>query len=116
MKKFTIYHNPRCSKSRQALEILRSHHINPTIIEYLKFPLNLEQLAALRAYFDLRDFVRANEPIFNKLNLTLEDENLVLQAMLENPILMQRPIVTGNGKAIIARPPEKALVLLDEVK
>ena len=113
MKKFTIYHNPRCSKSRQALEILQNHHIDPTIIEYLKSPLNLEQLLELRSYFDLRDFVRTNEPVFRKLNLTLEDEDKVLEVMLEDPILMQRPIITYDGRAIIARPPEKVLELME---
>lgn len=113
MKKYTIYHNPRCSKSRQALEILQNHHMNPTIIEYLKSPLNLEQLIELSSYFDLRDFVRTNESVFNKLNLTLEDKDRVLKAMLEDPILMQRPIVTYDGRAIIARPPEKVLELIE---
>lgn len=113
MKKYTIYHNPRCSKSRQALEILQNHHMNPTIIEYLKSPLNLEQLIELSSYFDLRDFVRTNESVFNKLKLTLEDKDRVLKAMLEDPILMQRPIVTYDGRAIIARPPEKVLELIE---
>jgi len=114
MKKFTIYHNPSCSKSRQVLEILQKHRINPTIIEYLNVPLNLEQLIALRSHFDLIDFIRTNEPIFKKLNLTLADENKVLEAMLKEPILMQRPIVTYNGKAIIARPSEKVLELIEQ--
>lgn len=113
MKEWVIYHNPRCSKSRQALEILKQHHLNPTIIEYLKTPLNLEQLLKLRAHFDLRDFVRTSEPIFKSLNVILEDEKALLEAMLKEPILMQRPIVTYHGKAIIARPPEKVLELIE---
>lgn len=95
------------------MEILQNHHMNPTIIEYLKSPLNLEQLIELSSYFDLRDFVRTNESVFNKLNLTLEDKDRVLKAMLEDPILMQRPIVTYDGRAIIARPPEKVLELIE---
>lgn len=87
--------------------------MNPTIIEYLKSPLNLEQLIELSSYFDLRDFVRTNESVFNKLKLTLEDKDRVLKAMLEDPILMQRPIVTYDGRAIIARPPEKVLELIE---
>src|SRR5947207_577035 len=102
MNAYIIYHNSRCSKSRQALELLQNHHINPTIVEYLKTPLSLEQLRELRAHFDLKDFVRTNEPVFKKFDLTLEDEAKVLQAMLKEPILMQRPIVTCNGRAIIA--------------
>jgi arsenate reductase len=112
MNAFIIYHNSRCSKSRQALQLLQSHHINPTVIEYLRTPLDLKQLLELRSYFDLRDFVRTNEAVFKLLELTLEDETKVLEAMLKEPILMQRPIVTYNGKAIIARPPEKVLELI----
>jgi arsenate reductase len=96
------------------LEILQSHGVNPVIIEYLKTPLNLEQIHQLRSHFDLKDFVRNSEPVFKKLNLTLADETKVLQAMVEEPILMQRPIVTCGSKTIIARPPEKVLALLSE--
>jgi arsenate reductase len=109
MKTVIIYHNPRCSKSRQALEILKSNNIDPTIVEYLKAPLILEQLRELRSFFDLKDFVRTNEPAFTQLQLSLDDEMGVLEAMINEPILMQRPIVTCSGKAIIARPPEKLL-------
>lgn len=112
MNQITVYHNPRCSKSRQALEILQSHGIKPIIIEYLKTPLNLEQITKLRSHFDLRDFVRNNEPTFKELNLTLDDENKVLQAMVDEPILMQRPIVVCGDNAIIARPPEKVLAFI----
>ena len=114
MNQVTIYHNPRCSKSRQALEILYSHGLSPVIIEYLKTPLNLEQITLLRSHFDLKDFVRDDEPVFKKLNLTLADEITVLHAMAEEPILMQRPIITYGDKAIIARPPEKVMALLSE--
>ena len=114
MNQVTLYHNPRCSKSKQALEILQSHGVSPIIIDYLKTPLSLEQIHQLRSHFDLKDFVRDGEPIFKKLNLTLSDENKVLDAMLKEPILMQRPIVTCADKAIIARPPEKVVALLFE--
>ena len=112
MNPFILYHNPRCSKSRQTLEILQSHGVTPIIIEYLKAPMNLEQITELRSHFDLKDFVRSSEPVFKERNLTLADESKVLQAMVEEPILMQRPIITFNGKAIIARPPEKLLALI----
>ena len=114
MNQFTLYHNPRCSKSRQTLEILQSHGVSPIIIEYLKKPLTIEQINELRSHFDLKDFVRNSEPVFKELNLTLADESKVLQAMVEEPILMQRPIVTCGNKTIIARPPEKVLALLSE--
>ena len=112
MNPFILYHNPRCSKSRQALEILQSHGISPVIIDYLKTPLSLEQINQLRSHFDLKDFVRDSEPVFKELKLTLADEKKVLHAMLEEPILMQRPIITCGDKAIIARPPEKVLELI----
>ena len=108
-----IFHNPKCSKSRQTLQILKNYHLNPVIIEYLKAPLTLEKLRELRANFDLKDFVRVNEPVFTQLNLTLENEAQILEMMQKKPILMQRPIVTYNGKSIIARPPEKVLELID---
>ena len=115
MKTVIIYHNPRCSKSRQALEILKSHHIEPTIVEYFKAPLNLEQLRELRSFFDLKDFVRTNEPAFTQLQLNLNDEMSVLEAMTKEPILMQRPIVTSGDKAIIARAAEKLLEWMENL-
>ena len=112
MSSWTIYHNPRCSKSRKVLEILESHGIRPVIIDYLKNPLGLAELVQLSAHFDLKDFVRDNEPIFEELKLTIDDKSKILTAMLQAPILMQRPIVTYGNEAIIARPPEKILNLL----
>jgi len=104
MHNFIIYHNPKCSKSREALIILQDHNIQPFIIEYLKNTLTLEQIKALRAHFDLKDFVRCNEPVFKDLKLSLDNEVAVLQAMVKYPILMQRPIVTCCEKAVIGRP------------
>jgi len=116
MKIFTIYHNPRCSKSREALEILQNHSIQPVVVEYLKTPLNLEALKQLQAHFELKDFVRHNEPIFKELNLSLDNESQVLEAMLKEPILMQRPIVTYDAMAVIARPPENVLMLIHKAR
>lgn len=82
------------------------------IVEYLKTPLALDALKKLSSHFNLKEFVRHNEPIFKELKLSLEDEDALLRAMVENPILMQRPIVTQGDKAIIARPPEKILSFL----
>lgn len=113
MKSFIIYHNPRCSKSREALDLLRKQGIDPTVIEYLKSPLTKQQLLELRQQFDLKDFVRTSEPAFKRLELRLEDETTVLEAMLAEPSLMQRPIVVCDGHAIIARPPEKVLALIN---
>ncbi|QDP73427.1 arsenate reductase (glutaredoxin) [Legionella israelensis] len=113
MQKITIYHNPRCSKSRKALEILQNKGLELEIVEYLKTPLSLKQLKNLRAQFDLKDFVRTNENRFKELGLSLDNEMQVLQAMVKEPILMQRPIITYEGKAVIGRPPEKVLQLLE---
>jgi len=106
MQSCIIYHHPKCSKSRQALELLKGYGINPTIIEYLNEPLNWNQLINLSSHFTLKDFVRTNETVFKQLRLNLEDKESVLRAMLQEPILMQRPIVIYDGVAIIARPPE----------
>ncbi|AMP88417.1 arsenate reductase (glutaredoxin) [Legionella pneumophila] len=113
MEKITIYHNPRCSKSRQALKILRNKGFEPMIIEYLKTPLDLEQLKILRTHLALEDLVRTNENVFKELGLSLDNEAQVLDAMVKEPILIQRPIVTFKGKSVIGRPPEKILELFD---
>ncbi len=113
MQTLTIYHNSRCSKSRETLEILQNQGLEPTIVEYLKTPLDIEQLKALRAHFSLKEFVRTNEAVFKTLGLSLDDEAGVLKAMLDEPKLMQRPIVVYKNKAAIGRPPETVLVLFE---
>lgn len=113
MHQFAIYHNPKCSKSREALTILQNHNIQPLIIEYLKNPLTLEQLKDLRGHFDLQDFVRCNEPVFKDLKLSLDNEDSVLEAMVKYSILMQRPIVTCCEKAVIGRPIENVTNLIN---
>ncbi|KTC94056.1 arsenate reductase (glutaredoxin) [Legionella erythra] len=111
METITIYHNPRCSKSRETLKLLHDKGLKPVIVEYLKQPLSLEQLRALSAHFDLNDFVRSEETIFKEWGLSLNDKEGLLIAMQKAPVLMQRPIVTYRGKATIGRPPEKVLTL-----
>ncbi|CAM2920152.1 oxidoreductase [Legionella steigerwaltii] len=113
MQEITIYHNPRCSKSRKTLELLQSKGFKPVIIEYLKTPLSLKQLNDLKNHFALQDFVRTDEYVFKELKLSLDNEMHVLDAMLKEPILMQRPIVTYKDKAVIGRPPEKVLELFE---
>ena len=113
MSQLQYYHNSRCSKSRQGLALLREHGENPEVIEYLKKPLTFKQLQVLRQHFPINDFVRTNEAIYRELKLSLNDENQVLAAMVEHPILMQRPIAVKQGKAVIGRPPEKVLDLLE---
>lgn len=89
MQEITIYHNPRCSKSRKALEILQNKGLELEIVEYLKTPLSLKQLKNLRAQFDLKDVVRTNENRFKELGLSLDNEMQVLQAMVKEPILIK---------------------------
>ncbi|QRN02584.1 arsenate reductase (glutaredoxin) [Legionella sp. MW5194] len=114
METITIYHNPRCSKSRETLKLLHDKGLKPVIVEYLKRPLSLEQLRALSTHFELKDFVRSGETIFKEWGLSLSDKEKLLSAMHKAPVLMQRPIVTYRGKAVIGRPPEKVLTLLNE--
>ena len=113
MQKITIYHNPQCSKSKKTLELLRAKGLDLVIIEYLKTPLDIEQMNTLRTNLAMKDFIRTNEKVFKELGLSLDDEAQVLQAMLKEPILMQRPIVTFKGRVIIGRPPEKILELFE---
>ena len=116
MLSIKIYHNPRCSKSRQTLKILEEKGIQPDIIDYLKNKPNKEELETVLTLLGMspRDLMRKGETIYKELNLkdnTLSDEQL-LNAMLENPILIERPIVLANGKAAIGRPPESVLDIL----
>ena len=111
-----IYHNPRCSKSRQTLQLLEENGAQPDIIEYLKNSPSKEELKSVLKLLGLspRDLMRKGESIYKELNLKnvdLSNEQLV-NAMLENPILIERPIVLANGKAAIGRPPESVLDIL----
>lgn len=115
MQDLTIYHNPRCSKSRQALELIKQQGIEPHVVDYIKTPLSLEQIKALSQHFDLKDFVRKSEPDFKARQLSLDDEKTLLEAMVTAPKLMQRPIITYQNQAIIARPPEKVLAFLNHL-
>jgi arsenate reductase len=104
----TIYHNPRCGTSRGALEIIRARGIEPKIVEYLKTPLTRGELAALAAKMKapVREMVRAKEPLYAELKLDGADDARLLDAMAENPILMNRPIVVTPKGAKLCRPSE----------
>ncbi len=115
MKKMTIYHNPRCSKSREALSILQDKEIDLKIVEYLQTPLNAAQIKALLKQSQLKpiDIIRTKEECFCKLGLSKGSTDAeLIKAMTENPILIERPIVTDGEKTIIGRPPENILKLL----
>lgn len=112
----TIIHNPRCSKSRQTLQLLRDKGFEPEIVEYLKNPLTVEQLADILRKLNMepRELMRKKEQDYHDLGL--DDESLprgvLLNAMASKPKLIERPIVLANGKAAIGRPPEAVLEIL----
>jgi arsenate reductase len=114
--KATIYHNPRCSKSRQTLQLLRDRGIEPEIIEYLKTPPSAETLDGILDMLNLepRGLMRKKEAAY--ADAGLDDESLsrdtLIARMINNPILIERPIVVANGKAAIGRPPENALAII----
>jgi len=116
MNEYIIYHNPRCSKSRQTLQLLRDAGIEPTIVEYLKTPLAKDQLRNISQLLGLRpkDFVRKIENDFknNDLSRFLEDDEKIIDAMLSFPKIIERPIVVSGGKAVIGRPPENVQKLI----
>lgn len=115
MKKVTIYHNPRCSKSRDTLSILQGKKIDLKIVEYLKTPLTASEIKTILKQLRLKpiDIIRQTEQVFSELGLssTSTDDELI-KAMVENPILVERPIVTNGEKAVIGRPPGNVLKLL----
>ncbi|WP_312269040.1 arsenate reductase (glutaredoxin) [Pseudescherichia sp.] len=113
----TIYHNPRCSKSRETLSLLKTHGVEPQVVLYLETPPDAATLRDLLQMLNLtsaRDLMRQKEDLYRSLNLadnTLSEEALI-QAMVENPKLIERPIVVTRGQARIGRPPEQVLELL----
>jgi len=112
----TIYHNPRCSKSRETLALLEQNSIEPEIVEYLKTPLNAEQISTLVNLLELdsaRDMMRTKEDLYKTLELKSQtNEEALIIAMAENPKLIERPIVINGNKAAIGRPPENVLSVL----
>lgn len=112
----TIFHNPRCSKSRQTLALLKERGVSPRIIEYLIDPPDPKELDGILRLLDLgpRQLMRTGEAAYATLGLsdvTLSREALI-GAMCANPALIQRPVVLANGKAAVGRPPEKVLAIL----
>lgn len=112
----TLYHNPRCSKSCQALELLEAEGIIPTLVKYLEKP---PTAAALRDLLDMlgldpRGLMRKGEAEYTELNLANPDlsREQLIEAMVTHPRLIERPIMIKDGQAIIGRPPEKVLDLL----
>ena len=112
----TIYHNPRCSKSRQALQLLRDQGIEPEIVEYLKTPPTADELDAVLAKLGLepRAVMRAKEAAYREAGMA--DKGLSRRALIDlmaaNPIVIERPIVVNGARAALGRPPENVLSIL----
>jgi arsenate reductase (glutaredoxin) len=111
-----IWHNPRCSKSRQTLELLRQKGIDPDVREYLKQPPSKAEVDKLIALLggEARELIRDGEPEFKKLGRKKADlsKSDIARAIAQHPILLQRPIVVSGARAAIGRPPEAVLALL----
>lgn len=117
-----IYHNPRCSKSREALELTQQfaaqHQLDLDVVDYQKTPLSLAQLTELHQVLQseqavsVLDMARSNEELFATLALKDAGDDALLQALVAHPQLLQRPIIRFNHRAVIARPPELANAIL----
>ncbi|HEY8570040.1 arsenate reductase (glutaredoxin) [Microbulbifer sp.] len=113
---WTIYHNPRCSKSRQTLQLLQENQIEPEVVLYLETPPDAATLKSLLEKLGIgaRDLLRKGEDAYKELNLgdaSLEDDALIA-AMVAHPKLIERPIVVRDETAVLGRPPENVLELL----
>jgi arsenate reductase len=112
----TIYHNPRCSKSRETLKLLRARGIEPKVIAYLETPPDAATLKRLLKMLgrDARALMRRKEPAYkdNRLDDRALGEDALIRAMVRHPILIERPIVVSGAKAALGRPPEAVLDIL----
>ena len=112
-----IYHNPRCAKSRDTLSLLKANGIDPEVVLYLETPpdaATLRQLLKMLNMSSARELMRQKEDLYKSLNLAdpqLSEEALI-KAMVENPKLIERPIVVSHGQARIGRPPEQVLEIV----
>lgn len=112
-----IYHNPRCSKSRDTLNLLKENSIDPQVVLYLETPPDADTLKSLLKMLGMssaRELMRQKEDVYKSLRLgdSQLSEQALLQALLDNPKLMERPIVVANGQARIGRPPEQVLEIV----
>ena len=109
----TIYHNPKCSKSRATLELLSQRGVEPVVVEYLKTPFSVADLKRILKLLGMRprDLLRAKEAKEAGLDPNLSDDAL-LNAMVKNPLVIERPVVVAGNKAALGRPPENVLKIL----
>lgn len=117
MSSITIWHNPRCSKSRQTLQLIVDHGIRPKIVEYLKTPPSAEELSQALAKLGLepRDLMRTKEAVYEELGLSDQEMSRadLIDAMVAHPVLIERPVVFRGKRAVLGRPPDNVLTLLD---
>lgn len=114
MSEVQIYHNPRCSKSRETLALLQARGIAPQVVLYLETPpdiTTLQSLISMLGFSSARQLIRTKDRLYQELGLADEtlNEMHLYQAMAENPKLIERPLVVANGKARLGRPPEQVL-------
>jgi arsenate reductase len=112
----TIYHNPRCSKSRATLALLEARGVKPKIVDYLKSPPSAAELKAVLNKLGLkpRDILRTSETVYAELGLKDRElgDDALIAVMVKNPILIERPIVVAGNRAAVGRPPENVLAIL----
>ena len=114
MAEYIIYHNPRCSKSRETLNLLEEAGVNPTVVEYLKNPLSKSEVLDLLEKFggEPQAFVRTKEAVFKENDIAIESKEQIAEAITNHPVLMERPLVVKGSKAVFGRPPENVRELL----
>ncbi|MGB5792778.1 arsenate reductase (glutaredoxin) [Poseidonibacter sp.] len=115
MQEVTIWHNPKCSKSRNALALLEENNIEANVVKYLENTPTKEEIKNILNLLEMnaKDLLRKGESAYSELNLSqIDDEDALIQAMVENPILIERPIIVKSNKAVIARPIENLEDLL----
>ena len=113
-----IYHNPRCSKSRETLSLLQANGVEPEVVLYLETPpdaATLRQLLKMLGMASARELMRQKEDLYKSLDLANPQlsEDALIQAMIDNPKLIERPIVVSHGEARIGRPPEQVLEIVN---
>jgi len=116
MSKMTIYHNPRCSKSRATLQLLRDRGFEPVVVEYLQTPPTAAELDRILGMLGLapRDLARKKEPAYAEAGLDDPslDRDEIIARMVANPAVIERPIVVCGDRAAVGRPPENVLAIL----
>ena len=115
MQNIQIWHNPKCSKSRAAIELLENKSINANVVEYLKQIPTKEQIKDVlkKLKISAKELLRTSEDVYKELNLNqIDDEETLIDFMVKNPILIERPIIIKGDKAVIARPIENLSELI----